>query len=217
MSHVLHNSVGVYRRGRRNALLSDDRTSRRTAGDFSALRIVPGVGYTPQPGDYHSIRHIPSTSTGLRDDDIVTVFTSSSGHLTTSPIAGCPELPVSPHNMYEGASSTAAQRIADRYRQRHLSSSSVPKGIPFSESTILDGDQLLNFFSRPPTYSEIELGVRRVNLPISLNYFAIGLLLDYTLGKRRSAVRWQVPLLFLFLFTFLFGGAFAFGKIHPVF
>jgi hypothetical protein len=111
--------------------------SRRYAGDFSSLApVVPGNDRSPLPDYDKDLPRIPSTSTGLEDSEVVSVFTSLSGTLTITPVAGCPALTDFSHDAYEPVQLTEAQRIAAQYRQLHRSSSDVLRSTAISEPTI---------------------------------------------------------------------------------
>ena len=113
--------------------MSDRR--RRYAGDFSHLSPIDlGIHFSP---DYNKdLPRIPSTSTGLWDSEAVTVFTSLSGTLTTSPNAGCPPPPVPSPDAYQQVPLTEAQQIAAQYRRRHRSSSDVLQNSAIFEQTV---------------------------------------------------------------------------------
>ena len=113
--------------------MSDRR--RRYAGDFSHLSPIDlGIHLPP---DYNKdLPRIPSNSTGLWDSEAVTVFTSLSGTLTTSPNAGCPPPPVPSPDAYQQVPLTEAQQIAAQYRQRHRSSSDVLQNSAIFEQTV---------------------------------------------------------------------------------
>ena len=120
-----------HRRGA--ATHTDKLRSRRYAGDFSHL---PPVGLendlSPLPDYNKDLPHIPSTLMGFSDAEAVTLFTSLSGNLTTSPIPRSPH-PLPSHDIYERVKLTEAQEIAARYRQRHCSRSSAA----LSSSTVI--------------------------------------------------------------------------------
>lgn len=119
---------------------TDELKSRRHAGDFSHLPPIDlKDDRCPLPDYNKELPRIPSTSTGLLDDeaDAVTLYTNISGTLTTSPIAGCRPLVLS-YDVYERVHMTEAQRIAAEYRQRHCSSSDALWGAMISEPTVRD-------------------------------------------------------------------------------
>jgi hypothetical protein len=117
---------------------TDECRSRRYAGDFSCLpQIVLEDNRPPPPYGDDGLQRIPSSSTALSGDDVVTVFTSTSGTLTIAPIVGCPQLPVLSHEVYEQVQLTDAQRIVAQYRQRHCSPPDVFQNTASSEPTAL--------------------------------------------------------------------------------
>lgn len=125
-------------RGRKTTTLTEGLIARRYAGDFSHLPpIVVENDPSPLPDHHKDLPRIPSTSTGLCGSETVTVYTSLSGTLTTSPIGGRPKLPVPSDNASERVQLTEAQKIAAQYRERHRSSSGVFQSITISEPTIL--------------------------------------------------------------------------------
>jgi hypothetical protein len=143
MSGISRTSVRVsvqIGRGRRAAVPAhtDEWRSRRYAGDFSCLpQIVLEDNRSPPPYDNDELQRIPSSSTALSGDDVVTVFTSTSGTLTIAPIVGCLQLPVLSHEVHEQVQLTDAQRIVAQYRQRHCSPPDAFQNTAASEPTAL--------------------------------------------------------------------------------
>lgn len=142
MSSIPHTPVSAsipIARGRRVVALTNELKSRRCAGDFSRLPpIVLTNNHPPPNDDDDGLQRIPSTSTALLYDDAVSVYTNSSGTLTTFPIADYVQLPAPSHDVYKQLPLTEAQRIAARYRQRNHSSSDAPQGTAAPEPTIPD-------------------------------------------------------------------------------
>lgn len=144
-----HISIPIGRRRRVDTPI-DELRSRRTAGDFTHLPpILPETYRPPSPSpDYDKdLPRIPSTSTEICGDEAVTVFTDSSGSLTTSPIVGCPPLPVPSKDVHGRVPITEAQQIAARYRQRHRGSYNV------HQRTVVPGRTIPNVsfrFIEPP-------------------------------------------------------------------
>jgi hypothetical protein len=124
---------------RRVSMPIDELKTRRFAGDFTHLApILLGGDRLPSPIPNYDkdLPRIPSTSTRLWGDEVVTIFTNLSGDLTTSAAVGSP-LPVPSYDVCERVSITEAQKIAAQYRQRHRSSSGAHQGIAtFERSTL---------------------------------------------------------------------------------
>lgn len=130
---------------------TDELKSRRYAGDFSHLLcIIPKSGHPPPLDDNDALQRIPSSSTGLLDDEAVSVFTSSSGNLTTSPIEDRVQLPPPSPDAHE---QTDAQRIAALYRQRCFSSPDGTTTTTTEPNTPNVSSNLLN--PSMPSYSSI--------------------------------------------------------------
>lgn len=162
ISHTsVHVDIPVDRRRRRVTVLTGELKSRRYAGDFSHRSpTVLENGPTTPPDDDDGMQRIPSTSTATLDDDAVTVYTSSSGTLTTSPNVGCINLSIPSQDVYEKGSLTEAQRIATQYRQRHHSSPDVLQSTAISEPAILDvSSNLLKSQCPFPSSSGMQSGV----------------------------------------------------------
>ena len=103
--------------------------SRRFAGDFTNLAqfYLESERYpSPIPNYDKDLPRIPSTSTELCGDEVVTVFTNLSGDLTTSPVVGCSPFRGPSHDEGGRVPMTEAQKIAAQYRQRRSRSSESP-------------------------------------------------------------------------------------------
>lgn len=124
--------------GRGAGIPNDDLDTRRYAGDFSHLTPILREDYNKD------LPRIPSTSTGLLGDEVLTIITEMMGSPAASPIVGCPPLPVPSYHASEQAPITEAQQIAAQYRQRLYSSSDAPESTVVTDVSTLS--QLLRAF-----------------------------------------------------------------------
>lgn len=162
--------------GRRlgGGILSDEHKARRNAGDFSCFApILPENDRPPSTPDHDKdLPRIPSTSTGLWGDEAVTVLTGAMGSLATSPIVGCPPLPVPSHSAHERVSITEAQQIVVQYRQRLPSSliqnSRVSENPPPNANT----DSLESLRASPSStmmQSGVSTNTKAMNAPVEVS------------------------------------------------
>ena len=139
---------------------TDEHKARRHAGDFSHLAPIL-LESDRLPDCDKDLPRIPSTSTGLWGSEAVSVFTTTTGSLTASPIVGRPSLPVPSHRVYERAPVTEAQRIAAQYRQRHRSSLNALQNIEIPGQITLNvsTDPLESLVHASPPSTVIQSGV----------------------------------------------------------
>ena len=113
-------------RRRKAGILNDELRARRHGGDFSHLApIIPESDRSPSlvPDYDKDLPRIPSTSTGLWGDEVVTVSTEMMGSPTASPTVGCPPSLAPSRQVHERVLITEAQHIATQYQQRYHTSS----------------------------------------------------------------------------------------------
>ena len=100
------------------AMPTDKLKSRRHARDLPSPppALIPEKESPPSPNDDESMQRIPTSSTGLWGDDVISVYTCSSGVLTTSESIA-DYLHFSAGHSHKKGALTEAQQIVGQYRQ----------------------------------------------------------------------------------------------------